>query len=238
MPNQPAGDVVVQLDVVEHAAGVYYLSCQSPYGETSLQFHLPVEGTELQRRLQTIETNVLRSGAQIVTRGPAARLEKPVRELGEELCEQLLHDEARVLFEESLRQARRDDVPFRLLLRIRGATLSRLPWEFLYDRRRGDYLALNVPVVRYLEVMQPLAPVTVSLPLRILGVISRPEDREQLDIATERAALSGPGPLGRRPGGSALAQRPALGGPVARPAQRSLAHPALHRARRFRRGPG
>ncbi len=190
MPDGAVRDVIVQLDIVEHDVGVYYLSCQSPYGETNVRLRLPAEGTDLLRRLHAVETSVLRSAARTVTRGTASRLEAPVRQLGEELCDAVLHGEARVLFDESLRQARRDRVPFRLLLRIRGATLARLPWEFLFDRQLGDYLALNVPVVRCLEVMQPLAPVPVTLPLRILGVISRPHDREALDVAAEQEALS------------------------------------------------
>jgi hypothetical protein len=191
MPQAPAKDlVVVQLDVVEHSAGVYYLTCQSPFGETNFRLEIPGTGDDLAGRLQTVETNVLRSGAQLITRGSAGRLEAPIRQLGTDLCDAILHDESRELFEISLRHAESIHAPFQLMLRIRGSTLAQLPWEFLYDRRRGDYLALNLPVVRYLDVMQPLAPVTVQLPLRILGVISHPDDRDQLEVAAEREALS------------------------------------------------
>ena len=186
----PAADVVVQLDVIEHADGVCYVSCASPYGETTQRMQLPTQGTDLLLRLSQVEANVLRSGAQIVTRGAAGRLEAPVRELGEELCDAVLQDEARMLFEESLRQARRDNAPFRLLLKIRGPTVSQLPWEFLYDRRRGDYLALNVPVVRYLEVMQPVAPVTVTLPLAGRLHI-RPEGAGERAPSLPQAAIIG-----------------------------------------------
>ncbi|MFI5896610.1 CHAT domain-containing protein [Actinoplanes sp. NPDC051513] len=179
--------VVVQLDLVEHAPGVYYLTCQSPFGETNFRLDLPEPEA---RRLQTVETNVLRSGAQLITRGSAGRLEAPIRQLGTDLCDAVLHDESRELFEISLRHAEATRTPFQLMLRIRGNTLAQLPWEFLYDRRRGDYLALNLPVVRYLDVMQPVAPVTVKLPLRILGVISHPDDRDQLQVAAEKEALS------------------------------------------------
>ncbi|MFC7275771.1 CHAT domain-containing protein [Paractinoplanes rhizophilus] len=179
--------VVVQLDLVEHAPGVYYLTCQSPFGETNFRLELPEPES---RRLQAVETNVLRSGAQLITRGAAGRLEAPIRQLGTDLCDAVLHDESRELFEISLRHAESTRTPFQLMLRIRGTTLAQLPWEFLYDRRRGDYLALNLPVVRYLDVMQPVAPVTVKLPLRILGVISHPDDRDELQVATEKEALS------------------------------------------------
>ncbi|WP_433380616.1 CHAT domain-containing protein [Actinoplanes sp. CA-142083] len=179
--------VVVQLDLVEHAPGVYYLTCQSPFGETNFRLDLPEPEA---RRLQAVETNVLRSGAQLITRGSAGRLEAPIRQLGTDLCDAVLHDESRELFEISLRHAESTRTPFQLMLRIRGTTLAQLPWEFLYDKRRGDYLALNLPVVRYLDVMQPVAPVTVKLPLRILGVISHPDDRDQLQVAAEKEALS------------------------------------------------
>ncbi|WP_203773080.1 CHAT domain-containing protein, partial [Paractinoplanes deccanensis] len=179
--------VVVQLDVIEHAPGVYYLTCQSPFGETNFRMDLPEPET---RRLQAVETNVLRSGAQLVTRGSAGRLEAPIRQLGTDLCDAVLHDESRELFEMSLRHAESTRTPFQLRLRIRGTKLAQLPWEFLWDRRRGDYLALNLPVVRYLDVMQPVAPVTVQLPLRILGVISHPDDRDALQVTAEKEALS------------------------------------------------
>lgn len=155
-----------------------------------MRVHLPAEGTELLKRLHAVEKSVLRSSAQLVMRGSAGNVEAPVRVLGQELCDAVLRDETREPFETSIRQAEQTHAPFRLLLRVSGATLSQLPWEFLYDRRRDDYLALNVPVVRHLEVMRPQAPVTVSLPLRILGVISRPEDRDEPDVAAEREALS------------------------------------------------
>jgi len=56
--------VVVQLDLVEHAPGVYYLTCQSPFGETNFRLELPEPES---RRLQAVETNVLRSGAQFAS---------------------------------------------------------------------------------------------------------------------------------------------------------------------------
>lgn len=36
----------------------------------------------------------------------------------------------------------------RLVLRVRPPELIRLPWEFLFDPGRQDYLSLTVPLVR------------------------------------------------------------------------------------------
>ena len=63
-----------------------------------------------------------------------------------------------------------------------------MPWEFLYDPRQAEYVCLsrNTPLVRYLELQQPLQSLKVTPPLRILGVIAGPSDLPALDVARER----------------------------------------------------
>ncbi|MGH3932438.1 MAG: hypothetical protein ACRDTF_20965 [Pseudonocardiaceae bacterium] len=64
---------------------------------------------------------------------------------------------------------------------VRPPELARLPWEFLFDPGRQDYLGLTVPLVRYLQVLAPRAPLRVAAPLRILGMAARPGDQHALD---------------------------------------------------------
>ncbi len=75
-----------------------------------------------------------------------------------------------------------------LKLRILAPELAALPWEFLYDSRQAEYVCLsrNTPVVRYLELPRPIPPLSVTPPLRILGMIASPHDLEPLDIAREK----------------------------------------------------
>jgi hypothetical protein len=62
-----------------------------------------------------------------------------------------------------------------------------LPWELLYDRRRGSFVALSekTPVVRYLEVPDPPQPLAVNGSLKILVVVSSPTDLPELDVDGE-----------------------------------------------------
>ena len=76
----------------------------------------------------------------------------------------------------------------RVKLRIAAPELAALPWEFLYDSRQADFVCLsrNTPLVRYLECAQPVQPLAVTPPLRILGLIASPSDQEPLDVSRER----------------------------------------------------
>ena len=69
--------------------------------------------------------------------------------------------------------------------------MAALPWEFLYDPRQTEYVCLsrNTPVIRYLEAAQPIQPLAVKPPLRVLGMIAGPSDLEPLDVARERERL-------------------------------------------------
>ena len=77
--------------------------------------------------------------------------------------------------------------------------LSDLPWEYLYDPLRRRFLCLSrrISVVRYLQLPDPVRPLPVAGPLRILAVIAAPDsDADRLDVEAEWAnlgqALAGP----------------------------------------------
>lgn len=74
----------------------------------------------------------------------------------------------------------------RIKLRILDPVLAALPWELLYDHRFGEFLALaqETPLVRYIEAPQPLQPLGVTPPLRILGMAVDPTGA--IDLAQER----------------------------------------------------
>ena len=79
----------------------------------------------------------------------------------------------------------------RLKLRLQTPQLAALPWEFLYDHRRGEYLCLsrNTPTIRYLELPEPIPKLKVEPPLRILGMIASPEDLPRLDVEREKQRI-------------------------------------------------
>ncbi len=96
--------------------------------------------------------------------------------------------EARSLYYECLREAGHQGKGVRLKLNIQPAHLAVLPWEFLYDPRRKDYVCLdaNTPLVRYSELAQTAPPLAVTPPLRILGMIADPTDLTRLDVGLEQ----------------------------------------------------
>ena len=64
-----------------------------------------------------------------------------------------------------------------------------MPWEILY--RRPTFLASQrrTPIVRYLELGQPPAPVCIDDTVRILGVVASPRGLPELDVHEERARV-------------------------------------------------
>lgn len=78
-------------------------------------------------------------------------------------------------------------VPIRLILSMHGnaAPLWRLPWEYVHDGR--DFLALNgrFHLSRRPEGLGNIALDSVTVPLRILVIVSAPDDQELLDSEEE-----------------------------------------------------
>jgi len=108
------------------------------------------------------------------------------------LFEVLFAGEVGNLFFESLREAKKKpDRGLRVKLRTQAPELAALPWEFLHDPRRGDFVCLShtTPLVRYLELPHPPEALGVTPPLRILGMIASPSDLPALDVAREKQRM-------------------------------------------------
>jgi hypothetical protein len=180
----------LEVEVTSDEGRGYRVEVTSPSGgECAATVPFPLGERALERRLQGLRLALLSSAANV--RRLAMPDEKLVQELGAELFDWLFAGDARVLFDSSRQQAAREenDQWLRLVLRIRPPELAALPWEFLYDTRRDDYLSLSNPLVRYPEVLEPIRPLAVSPPLRILGMVARPSDRSELDVELEKQWL-------------------------------------------------
>src|SRR5262249_9733306 len=81
----------------------------------------------------------------------------------------------------------REREALRLRFRLEPPLVASLPWELLYSPRRERFLGttLDTVLVRYVEVMQPVRPLQVSLPLRMLV---RVPTAAGIDAAAEQAA--------------------------------------------------
>ena len=131
----------------------------------------------------------------------SARINAPqvtaIKDFGGRLFEAVFPPELHVNLAISLSRADAIDAGLRIRLRFSDCPeLSELPWEYLYDREHNRFLCLSdrTPLVRYLEVADPVRVVPVTPPLRILVVIASPSDLQQLDGEQEwsnvTAALS------------------------------------------------
>ena len=160
---------------------------RSPAGEAKETVAFPYGELALENRLKDLKIALLSSGGGF-RRSALTEEEASVKELGSAFFDFLLAGEVRSLFNESKREAERNGRGLRLKLRVDAPELAALPWEFLHDPRSDDYLSLasDTPLVRYLPVAQPLRPLTVTPPLRILGMVASPRGYEPLNVALEQ----------------------------------------------------
>ena len=159
---------------------------ESPAGEARELLKFPFDELALDNRLKTLQLALLRSGG--ARRQLLSPEEHAVQDFGRELFNALLTGETRSRYDVSVGAARQQGKGLRLKLRILPPELAKLPWEFLYDPREAEYVCLSrdTPVVRYLELPQPVQPLLVQPPLRILGMIVSPRDLPSLDVAREK----------------------------------------------------
>ena len=170
----------------------------------------------------------LRFGAAAPRRGgvEAGPLADP-RAVGEELFHAVFQGELLQAFQGCLERSKEWD-GVRLRLRLDDVpALAALPWEYLYDPQGRVFLALSsrTPVVRYLELPQPLPALEVEPPLAVLAVISKPagwelaqadEEWRRLEEALAPLVASGRIGVERLPHATpdALARRLRNGAPV------------------------
>ncbi|MGA4837798.1 CHAT domain-containing protein [Streptomyces sp. G45] len=130
---------------------------------------------------------VLASSARV--RRAVVGEEAPVRDLGRMLFDALLGGTGTAMLLAARNRAAQRGGQVRLVLRVRPPELARLPWEFMYDTGEDAYLGLEVPLVRHPQVARPVAALRVVPPLRILGMVARPDDLEPLATRAEQRRL-------------------------------------------------
>ena len=94
-------------------------------------------------------------------------------------------------YEVSRSRAESQNRGIRIKLRFAASELAQLPWEYLFDEDRDAYLALSTstPIVRYVEIPEPMEPLAVTPPLRILGLVVSPDDLPELKVEAEKQQL-------------------------------------------------
>lgn len=164
----------LNFDLLIESAGESFRArvLESPAGEAQLDFMPPFSDLEL-------ENFYLRVGRP---RRGIRRIDSPemeaAQQYGSRLFETIFNDDIYACFRSSLEMAQKEGKGLHLRLRVNAPQLADLPWEYLYNSRQEQFISLAVetPVVRYLELSQPLPPKAVSLPLNVLVLISSPSD--------------------------------------------------------------
>ncbi len=153
----------------------------SPAGNAAAELGLPISE-------QQLESFLFRVGRprRIVRRGGSS-VGNEVRKFGEQLFDFLFPPPIRACLQSSLVATRIRGASLRIQMRLSDVPeLADLPWEFLYEREANHFcLSTQTPVVRFLEVRQPLESLRVAPPLRVLVVISSPTDWPRLDVERE-----------------------------------------------------
>lgn len=155
---------------------------RSPSGQARGAMEFPYDQQDRERQLARLEDAIL-------TGGPES--EQLVQDFGEQLFQALFPGEVRTVYDRS-RQAMQDaGQGLRLKLRVNAPELSTVPWEYLYDPRSAEFIALSryTPIVLYVELPMGETPLAVKPPLHILGMVASPSDAPTLDVDREKMRL-------------------------------------------------
>ena len=167
--------------------GAYRVHVSSPAGDESVNvgFDPASLGVDL---LEMLQARVLASATTSHSMR-AVELERPLRGVGQALFEAVFQASAGALFLSSRNEVERTGGRLRIVLRLQPPELAVLPWELLFSERYGGYLCRRSPMVRYVAAPEPVRPLMVTPPLRVLGMTALPGDLAVLDADTEQRRL-------------------------------------------------
>jgi hypothetical protein len=176
----------MDVNIERTATGFRAEIVNSPAGQASAGFVLPFSDLELENFLLRI------SGARRSTRRIDSTEMLAAKTFGGRLFDAVFTGDVRGVFTASQSEAERQGAGLRVRLRLGNAPeLCDLPWEFLYNSTLNRFLALSTktPLVRFLELPEPIRPLIVKPPLRVLAMISSPSDFDSLDVEREFGKL-------------------------------------------------
>ena len=150
----------------------------------------PFDQPTLTNRLQALQIALLRSS--VTRRRIASPESRTVQEFGQELWTALFAGDVLSRYEASRQEAKHQEAGVRIKFRCDDPQLASLPWEYLFDPIRGDFVALSAgtPLVRYIPLPESMPPLRVTPPIRILAIGVSPSDLDGLDIERERSRLT------------------------------------------------
>jgi hypothetical protein len=165
--------------------GKYPLYIQSEVsGEQSGTFSIPWPDEEVSRFLGMLEARIGSVSHEIRRDSPERR---KVEEFGEALFTCLLSTPTvRTCFDRTWARVQdNEQIGLRVRLTCYDHQLLRLPWELLHNGSRFLFVSGRVVLMRYIPLPEPIVPITVNLPLRVLVAIASPMDLPPLDVEKE-----------------------------------------------------
>lgn len=171
------------LDLLIEKDGDGYVAriLNSPVGQAKTAFASPFTPDELHAFFARVAGREPTSGSTLT---PGQLIEQ----MGTRLFNAVFHDEALASYRRSRDAAEEKDKGLRVRLRLNDVpALADLPWEYLYDALRRNYLGLSkeTPIVRYLELPERVEPLAAPAPIQLLAVLASPQDRDALDVEGE-----------------------------------------------------
>jgi hypothetical protein len=148
------------------------IDLSSDEGESTSDVQLPFGPADVDAAVAT----ATRQTEQSIARSQQELPSDPLRELGRRLFDLVFAGRGKVLYDRCRERARESGAGVRIRVVLPRTTDGRdvrwLPWEFLYDSRRGDFLALSVlsPLVRDAAPPPRAVMPLVGPPLRVLVV--------------------------------------------------------------------
>ena len=168
----------------------YRIRAESPFLDPiDAVFALPYDERELVTMLDRVELAVLKGSGR--RRSLQTKHLEVVKAFGSRLFEALIDGPVAEAYYDAYRRATEQQQGLRLTISAGPPELAALPWEFLFDPRRGDFLALSTstPLVRHIHTGNPVSRLEVSGAMRILGMVSSPEDLDRLDVDGEKERM-------------------------------------------------
>lgn len=167
----------------------YVIRAQSPTGRARAPFAVPLTPEEVQALGNSVVRGA-RSGRAAETRQEPEDL----KAYGQRLFDSVFTDQVLTRYQTSIEDVRRSTKKgLRIRFRLGEAPeLAQIPWEYLFDGGSNRFIALDdeTPLVRYLDLPFPSAPLQVEGPLRVLVVISSPSDLASLEVQLEWERLN------------------------------------------------
>lgn len=169
--------------LIEREGDRYQVRVNSPGGEVTSTFDKPFSDQELEEFLRLVGYSWQ----------DVRKVEEEAKRFGGRLFEKVFDKRVYARLTNSIDKAENQNKGLRIRLRLKDVPeLADVPWEYLYDPEVDKFLSLSskTPLVRYLEMPEPIRPFPIKPPLRFLVMMSNPAGSNYLDVEKEWGQLN------------------------------------------------